>query len=192
MMTMKVVMGNKEPIKPIKHMVGCLSTLPPQVEELKRSAARKGALTTLSWCLAYAPELKPEEVAVGYPELKDDESEFTKEDYHRVVKESRSAATQLAAILDLNKYQATYDDSNKKVTPPSFEVTRLAPHRRKNPFDFEADQFVFLSDEDDLSPCPSATGNWATYKSKMERAPGRVTRRRLEFTRHILGSSKTI
>ncbi|KAI5013409.1 hypothetical protein ZWY2020_034521 [Hordeum vulgare] len=77
--------------------VGCLSMLPPQVEELKRSAAHKGAFTTLSRCLAYALELKPEEVAAGYPELKDDESEFTEDDYHRVVKESRATATHLAA-----------------------------------------------------------------------------------------------
>ena len=56
---MKAVMGNKEPIKSIKNMLGFLLTLPPQVDELKRSAARKGALTTLSRCLAYAPELKP-------------------------------------------------------------------------------------------------------------------------------------
>ncbi|XP_044950228.1 uncharacterized protein LOC123399906 [Hordeum vulgare subsp. vulgare] len=39
MMTMKAVMGNKEPIKSIKNMLGCLSTLPPQVDELKRSTA---------------------------------------------------------------------------------------------------------------------------------------------------------
>lgn len=67
MMTMKAVMGNREPIKSIKHMLACLPTLPPQIEELKRPAACKGALTTLSRCLAYASELKPEEVAAGFP-----------------------------------------------------------------------------------------------------------------------------
>ncbi|KAI4981573.1 hypothetical protein ZWY2020_022065 [Hordeum vulgare] len=158
MLTMKAVMGNKEPIKSTKNMLGCLSMLPPQVEELKRSAACKGALTTLSRCLAYASELKPEEVVAGYPELKDDESEFTEDDYHRVVKESRAAATQLAASLDLNKYQAAYDVNNKKVTPPSFGITSVTPRRPKNPFDFEANLFVFLNDEDEsvaLSKC-----NW--------------------------------
>ncbi|KAI4979966.1 hypothetical protein ZWY2020_016719 [Hordeum vulgare] len=94
MMAIRAMMGNKEPIKSIKNMLGCLSTLPPQVDKLKRSAARKGALTTLSRCLAYASELKPEEVAAGYLELRDDESEFTEDDYHRVVKESRAAAPQ--------------------------------------------------------------------------------------------------
>ena len=60
--------------------------------------------------------------------------------------------------LDLSKYQASYDGINKKVTPPSFEVTSLTPRRRKNPFDFEADLSIFLSDEDEffaLSKC-----NW--------------------------------
>ena len=75
-------MGSKEPVRTIKHMLSYLSTLPPQIEELKRSAARKGVLNTLSRCLAYAPELKPEEIAIGYPELKDDGSEFTEVDYH--------------------------------------------------------------------------------------------------------------
>ena len=81
MLTMKAVMGTKEPITSIKNMLGCLSTLPPQIGELTRSAARKGALTTLTRCLVYAPELKLEEVASGFPQLKDDESEFTQDDY---------------------------------------------------------------------------------------------------------------
>ena len=94
-------------------MLGCLSTLPPQIGELTRSAARKGVLTTLSRCLAYAPEINPEEVAANFPQLKDDGSEFAEEDYQRVVKDSRLAATQLAASLDLSKYQAAYDNKNK-------------------------------------------------------------------------------
>ena len=73
-LTVKAVMGAKEPITSIKKMLGCLSTLPPQIGELTRSAARKGALTTLSRCLAYAPEINPEEVAAGFPQLKDDGS----------------------------------------------------------------------------------------------------------------------
>ncbi|KAI5020703.1 hypothetical protein ZWY2020_045591 [Hordeum vulgare] len=165
-LTMKVVMGAKEPITSIKKMLGCLSTLPPQIDELTRSAARKGVLTTLSRCLAYAPELKPEEVAAGFPQLKDDKSEFTQDDYQRVVKESRSAATQLAASLDLSKYQAAYDDKNKKVNPPTFVTTSLTPRRPKNPFDLEADLSAFLNDEDKfaaLSKC-----NWVLGDLQLE------------------------
>ncbi|KAI4975883.1 hypothetical protein ZWY2020_049490 [Hordeum vulgare] len=147
-------------------MLGCLSTLPPQICELTRSAARKGVLTMLSRCLAYAPELKPEEVAAGFPQLKDNESEFTQDDYQRVVKESRSAATELAASLDLSKYQAAYDDKNKKVNPPTFVTTILTPRRPKNPFDLEADLSAFLNDEDEfaaLSKC-----NWVLGDLQLE------------------------
>ena len=84
--------------------------------------------------MAYAPELKPEEITGGFPEYKDDGSEFIEEDYHRCVKESRLVATQLGASLDLSKYQATYDENNKRVTPPSYEITVLTPHRRKHLF----------------------------------------------------------
>ena len=60
--------------------------------------------------------------------------------------------------MDLSKYQAAYDDNNKKVTPPSFGITSLTPRRCKKPFDFEADLSVFLNEEDKfvaLSKC-----NW--------------------------------
>ncbi|KAI4980335.1 hypothetical protein ZWY2020_020820 [Hordeum vulgare] len=136
-LTVKAVMGAKEPITSIKKMLGCLSTLPPEIGELTRSAAQKGVLTTLSHCLAYAPEINPEEVAAGFPQLKDDGSEFGEEDYQRVVKDSRLAATQLAASLDLSKYQAAYDSKNKMVNPPTFVTTSLTPRRPKNPFDLE-------------------------------------------------------
>ncbi|KAI4989795.1 hypothetical protein ZWY2020_038158 [Hordeum vulgare] len=165
-LTVNAVMGAKEPITSIKKMLGCLSTLPPQIGELTRPAARKGVLATLSRCLAYAPELKPEEVAAGFPQLKDDGSEFTQDDYQRVVIESRSAATQLAASLDLSKYQAAYDEKNKKINPPTFVTTSLTPRRPKNPFDLEADLSTFLNNEDEfaaLSKC-----NWVLGDLQLE------------------------
>ena len=165
-LTVKAVMGAKEPITSIKKILGCLSTLPPQIGELTRSAARKGALTTLSRCPAYAPEINPEEVAAGFPQLKDDGSEFAEEDYQCVVKESRLAATQLAASLDLSKYQAAYDNKNKKVNPPTFVTTSLTPRRPKNPFDLEADLSSVLNDEDEfaaLSKC-----NWVLGDLQIE------------------------
>ncbi|KAI5012467.1 hypothetical protein ZWY2020_024733 [Hordeum vulgare] len=165
-LTIKAVMRTKEPVRTIKHMLSYLSTLPPQIEELKRSAARKGVLNTLSRCLAYGPELKPEEIAPGYLELKDDGPEFTKEDYHRVIIESRFSVTQLAASLDLNKYQAAYDEKKNKVTPPSYETASLVPRQPKNPFDLDMDQSLFLDDEDEfvaLSEC-----NWKLGDLQME------------------------
>ncbi|KAI4996092.1 hypothetical protein ZWY2020_041190 [Hordeum vulgare] len=141
-LTVKAVMGAKEPITSIKKMIGCLSTLPPQIE------------------------LKPEEVAAGFPQIKDDGSEFSQEDYQRVVKESRLAATQLAASLDLSTYQAAYDDKNKKVNPPIFVTTSLTPCRPKNPFDLEVDLSSVLNNEDEsaaLSKC-----NWVLGDLQIE------------------------
>ena len=165
-LTVKAVMGAKEPITSIKKVLGCLSTLPPQIGELTRSAARRGILTALSRCLAYAPEINVEEVAAGFPQLKDDGSEFVEEDYQRVVKDSRLAATQLAASLDLTKYQAAYDSRNKKVSPPTFVTTSLTPRRPKNPFDLEADLASILTDEDDFAAL--AKCNWVLGDLQIE------------------------
>ncbi|KAI4977728.1 hypothetical protein ZWY2020_014282 [Hordeum vulgare] len=186
----KAVMGRKEPVKSIKKMLSYLSMLHPQIEELKRSTAGKGALNTLSRCLDYALELKPEEVAAGYPELKDDGSEFTEDDYHRVIKESRFAATHLVAGLDLNKYQAAYDDKNKKVTPPLYEITSLAPRRPKNPFDLDVDLSIFLNDEDGfvaLSKC-----NWKLGDLQIEggESSRQGDRRWLESSQDVIIASK--
>ncbi|KAI4990147.1 hypothetical protein ZWY2020_038510 [Hordeum vulgare] len=164
--TIMAVMGSKERVRTIKHMLGYLFTLPPQIEELKRSAIRKGVLNTVSRCLSYAPELKPEEIAAGYPELKDDGSEFTEVDYHRVIVESCFSATQLATSLDLSKYQAAYDEKKKKVMPPSYQTASLVPRRHKNPFDLDMDLSLFLDDEDEfvaLSKC-----NWKLGDLRIE------------------------
>ena len=58
--------------------------------------------------------------------------------------------TQLAAGLDLGKYQTAYDEHSKWVTPPSYEITSLTPRRRKNPFDFDIDLSTILTDEDEF------------------------------------------
>ena len=120
----------------------------------------------LSRCLAYAREINPEEVAAGFPRLKDDGSEFAEEDYQRVVKDSRLAATQLCASLDLSKYHAAYDNKNKKGNPPTFVTTSLTPRRPKNPFDLDEDLSSILTDEDEfaaLSKC-----NWVLGDLQIE------------------------
>ncbi|KAI4998589.1 hypothetical protein ZWY2020_053931 [Hordeum vulgare] len=111
-------------------------------------------------------ELKPEEVAAGFPQLKDDGSEFSQEDYQRVVKESRLAATQLVASLDLSKYQAAYDDKSKKVNPPTFVTTSLTLCRPKNPFDLEVDLSSVLNDEDEFAAL--STCNWVLGDLQIE------------------------
>ncbi|KAE8804878.1 hypothetical protein D1007_19118 [Hordeum vulgare] len=71
LLTIKVFMGNKDPVKFIIDVLRRLSTIPKQIEELKKSTACKGAITALSRALAYAAELNPWEIAGGFPQLKD-------------------------------------------------------------------------------------------------------------------------
>ncbi|KAI5013561.1 hypothetical protein ZWY2020_037074 [Hordeum vulgare] len=166
------VMGSKEPTMTIKKMLSFLSTLPPQVEELKRSAVRTGVLNSLSRCLAYAPELKTEEIVTGYPKLKVDGTEFTEVDYKRTIVESCYAATQLAASFDLKKYQAAYDENKKKVTPPSYQIASLVPSRPRNPFNLDLDLSDFLAEEDEfiaLSKCNWKLGDLRTKGGERSR-----------------------
>ncbi len=66
--------------------------LPARVEELKRSAARVGALTALTRAKAWVPDVDPTGVAKGYPSLKEDGSEFCTEDLRAINREVRPLA----------------------------------------------------------------------------------------------------
>jgi hypothetical protein len=123
----------------MKGVIELLSTLPKQVEELRRSAARQGAMAALSRCLAFAPELTAEEMMDGFPSRKDDGSEFTAEDYARCRKASRVLASTLVDELDLSTYQAAYSEPSKRVRGPTFEAKNLTPARRKHLFAPEID-----------------------------------------------------
>ncbi|KAE8769441.1 hypothetical protein D1007_58962 [Hordeum vulgare] len=79
--TIKAMWGDRESVKFISDMLKRLLTIPKHIEEMKKSTARKGLITALRRSLAYAPELKLEEIAGGFPEYKDDGSEFAQEDY---------------------------------------------------------------------------------------------------------------
>lgn len=92
-----------------------LSTIPKQLDELKRSAARAGAIASLSRALAYSIDLDPNEMVGGFPELKDDGSSLTRTDLAHCIKVSRVLATKLASELDSKVYQAAYDDINSRV-----------------------------------------------------------------------------
>ena len=76
----------------MKGVIELLSTLPKQVEEVKRSAARHGAMAALSRSLTFAPELTAEEMMDGFPSKKDDGSDFIEIDYAKCMKASRVLA----------------------------------------------------------------------------------------------------
>ena len=54
--------------------------LPTQFEELKRFAARAGALTALIRAKAWIPDLDPADIGRDYPSIKEDGSNFDNDD----------------------------------------------------------------------------------------------------------------
>ena len=61
---------NNPPSTLIKDTLERLSMLPAWVDELKKSAARTGALAALTRAKAWEPDFDPVEAAQGYPNLK--------------------------------------------------------------------------------------------------------------------------
>jgi hypothetical protein len=78
--------------------------MPQKLEEIKWSAARAGAITALSRAKAWQAELDPEEMATGYPGLKEDGSPFDQTDFAKCIKEMRPLACKLAEETDLSRY----------------------------------------------------------------------------------------
>ena len=138
---------NKPPSMLIKDTLDRLSMLPARVEELKRSAARAGALTALTRAKAWVPDLDPTDVAKGYPSLKEDGSEFGTEDLHAINREVRPLACQLAEEADLSFYQASYDTNNKRVAAPTPEAQNLIPPIRKHTYAPDIEPSTLISDE---------------------------------------------
>ena len=75
---------------------------PARVEELKRSAARAGALTALTRAKARVPDFDLVEAAQGYPSLKEDGTEFGNDDLRIINREVRPLACQLVEEADLS------------------------------------------------------------------------------------------
>src|SRR3954467_13670929 len=111
-----------------------LSMLPAWIEELKKSAARTGAINALIRAKAWMPDFDPVEAAQGYPSLKEDGSEFDEEDLRKIKRAVRPLACQLVEEADLSHYQAQYDDQNKRVAAPIPEVENLIPPIHKHTY----------------------------------------------------------
>ena len=111
-----------------------LSVLPARVEELKKSAARTGAINALIQAKAWVLYFDPIEAAQGYPSLKEDGSEFSEADLRAINQEVRPLACQLAEEADLSHYQAHYDNQNKRVAAPIHEAENLIPPIRKHTY----------------------------------------------------------
>ena len=123
------------------------SVLPSRIEEIKRSAARAGAVTALSRAKAWRAERDPAELATGYPSLKEDGTPFDKKDFAACVKEIRPLASLIADETDLSKYQAAYNLENQKMPTLAYKVMDLIPPIRKHTFAPEVDPSELIDDE---------------------------------------------
>ena len=90
----------------IQDTLNRLSMLPARIEELKKFAARTGAINALIQAKAWVPDFDPIEAAQGYPSLKEDGSEFNEDDLRAINRAVRPQACQLAEEADLSHYQA--------------------------------------------------------------------------------------
>ena len=103
---------NKPPPTLIKETIEKLAMLPARLDELKRSAARSGALTALIWAKAWIPDLEPADICKAYPGVKEDGSDFNNDDFRSLT--MRPIASKLADDTDLSHYQPVYDVEGKR------------------------------------------------------------------------------
>ena len=71
---------NRPPPTLIKETIQKLSMLAARLDELKKPAARSGALTALIRAKSWIPALEPTDIGQGYPGMKEDGSEFNNDD----------------------------------------------------------------------------------------------------------------
>ena len=116
---------NKPPPTLIKETIEKLAMLPARLDELKRSAARSGALTALIRAKAWILDLEPADIIKGYPGVKEDGSDFNNDDLRRLTKEMRPIASKLADDTDLSHYQPVYDVEGKRQPAPIHDVEDL-------------------------------------------------------------------
>ena len=124
-----------------------LSVLLARVEELKKSAARTGAINALIRAKAWVPDFDPIEAAQGYPSLKEDGSEFGEADLRAINWEVSPLACQLAEEADLSHYQAQYDSQNKRIAAPIHESENLIPPIHKHTYAPDIDPSLLIHDE---------------------------------------------
>ncbi|KAM3390089.1 hypothetical protein ACQJBY_011951 [Aegilops geniculata] len=138
---------NKPPPTLIKETLERLSMMPTRFDELKKSAARAGALTALTRAKAWIYDLDLEDIGNGYPSQKEDGSDFDNDDLRALTREMRPLASKLAEHTDLSYYQSIYDDNNKRVNAPTYDVQNLIPPIRKHTYAPDAEQSTLISDE---------------------------------------------
>ena len=111
-----------------------ITMLPARLDELKRSAARSGALTVLIRAKAWILDFEPTDIIKGYPGVKEDGSDFNNDDLRRLTKEMRPITSKLAEDTDLSHFQPAYDTEGKRQPTEIHEVEELVPPIRKDTY----------------------------------------------------------
>ena len=90
----------------IKDTLIRLSMTPAQIEEVKRSATRAGALLALTRAKAWISDLDPIDIAKGFPDEQADGSAFDNDTLKALTKEMRPSSSQLAAEANLTVHRS--------------------------------------------------------------------------------------
>lgn len=120
---------------------------PAQLEEVKRSAARAGALSALTRAKAWIGDLDPEDIGNGYPSQKEDGSEFDNDTLRALTKEMRTLASKLAEDTNLSFHQSIYDVDNKRIYALVYETQNLIPPIHKHTYAPDVEPSDLISDE---------------------------------------------
>ena len=124
-----------------------LAMMPARFEELKKSAARAGALTALTRAKAWISDLDLAHFGNSYPSIKEDGSDFNTDDLGALTREMRPLASKLAEETDLSHYQSIYDANNKRIKAPTYDAPNLTPPIRKHTYAPDVVPSTLISDE---------------------------------------------
>ena len=131
----------------IKDTLARLSMTPAQIEEMKRSAARAGALLALTQAKAWIGDLDPVDIAKGFPSEQENGAEFDNEALKIVTREMRPLASQLEEEAKLTVHWSFYDANNKRVDTVVPEVQNLIPPIHKHTYTPDIDPAELISEE---------------------------------------------
>ena len=120
---------------------------PAQLEEVKRSAARAGALSALTRAKVWIADLDPEDIGNGYPSQKEDGSEFDNEALKALTKEMRPLASRLAEETDLSFHRSIYDADNRRIDAMVYEAQNLILPICKHTYAPDVEPSNLISDE---------------------------------------------
>ena len=120
---------------------------PVQIEEMKRSAARAGALLALTRAKACIADMDPIDIAKGFPSEQENRAKFDNEALKVVTREMRPLASQLVEEANLTVHRSFYDANNKRIDTVMPEVQNLILPIRKHTYAPDVDPAELISEE---------------------------------------------